>query len=117
MQTYWTSKDIPELSQLPPLERRRILRHCAPMTFRHWETWAALFGCAVCAATGWYLGWIFGSGGWAAPWVGAGLGAAIGGAILGQVKGSMVRPYVRAELQLRPVYVTECSSRHNEQQE
>ena len=93
---YLTAKSIPELTPLPPAERRRVLRHCAPMTLRHWEAWAALVACAVFAGLGAFLGGNFIASFWGARWIGAVLGLAIGGGILGQVKGALVRPYIRA---------------------
>jgi hypothetical protein len=96
MHVYLTTKSIPELSGLPPSERRRILRHCSPMTFRHWEAWVAVAACVVCAGLGAYLGVILLPTVWGAGWIGGVLGAAIGGAFLGQVKGMLVRPYIRA---------------------
>jgi hypothetical protein len=103
---YLRAKSIPELASVPPAERRRLLRRCAPMTFRHWQTWAALFACGVCAGLGGYLGWVVSTGFWGGPWIGAGLGALIGGGVLGQVKGTLVRPYIRAELQSRSINST-----------
>ena len=96
MHVYLTSKNIPELAPLPPAERRRILRHCAPMAFQHWEAWAAVVACAGIAGLGAYLGGVLLPSVWGAGWIGAMLGAAIGGGILGQVKGMLVRPYIRA---------------------
>ena len=96
MHLYLSSKSIPELTSLLPAERRRILRHCGPMAFRHWEAWMAVVACAVCAGLGVYLGGTFLPNVWGAGWIGGVLGAVIGGGILGQVKGMLVRPYIRA---------------------
>jgi hypothetical protein len=103
---YLTARSIPELTHVPPAERRRILRRCAPMTYRHWQAWAALFVSGVCVGLGAYVGWVASAGRWGGPWVGAVIGAAIGGGVLGQVKGALVRPYVRAELRSQPVTTT-----------
>jgi hypothetical protein len=99
MPLYLTSKSIPELTGISRTGRRRLLKRCAPRTFRHWQTWAALLAGVVCAALGAYWGWTSNDGSWVGGASGAILGAAIGGVILGQVKGELVRPYLRAELQ------------------
>ena len=101
MPIYLTARSIPELTDMPPAEQRHILRRCAPMTFRHWPTWAALVVCGGCVGLGAYLGWIMSAGHWSGPWIGTVIGAAVGGGVLGQIKGALVRPYVRAELQSR----------------
>ena len=101
MPIYLTTRSIPELTDLPPAERRRILRRCAPMTFRHWHTWATQVVCGGCVGLGAYLGWFMSAGHWGGPWIGAVIGAVVGGGVLGQVKGTLVRPYVREEIQSR----------------
>ena len=106
MQIYWTSQSFPELSTLPPAERRWILRRCGPQTFRHWQTWVALCASLICVWVGACIGWFSSASWWGGPWSGAVLGtflgSVVGSALLGQVKGSLVRPYLRAELRSQP---------------
>lgn len=40
MRIYLTLKSIPELTPLPPNERRLAWYACSKATFRHWQTWA-----------------------------------------------------------------------------
>ncbi len=104
MPLYLTSKSIPELTRISRTQRRSLLKRCAPLTFRHWQTWAALFAAVLCACLGTYWCWASNDGSWVGAAIGAILGAAMGGAILGQVKGELVRPYLRAELQRQRVH-------------
>lgn len=103
MPIYFTSSSIPELKHVSPADRQQLLRRLAPRTFRHWQTWAALFVAALCVGLGAYGGWIANHGSGIGAGIGAILGAAIGGGILGQVKGALVRPYLRAELQRQAI--------------
>src|SRR5687767_7461066 len=101
MPVYWSLRSVPELSDLPRAERRRLWRRCWPQSaFRHWQTWAALLACGLSPLLG----------GWVGAWVGsqfgarflggllgAGVGGGIGGFVVGQVGTAVLRPYLRAE--------------------
>jgi hypothetical protein len=51
MQLYWGLKSIPELSGLPPAERRRVWRAGHWKAYRHWQTWAAMAGAGLSRAS------------------------------------------------------------------
>src|SRR5215475_3779534 len=44
MRIYWSLKSVPELSDLPSEERRRVWRAAYWKTARHWQFWAGLVG-------------------------------------------------------------------------
>ena len=41
---YWSAKAVPELADLPRVERRRILVATGQKPFRLWQYWGALLG-------------------------------------------------------------------------
>jgi hypothetical protein len=106
MQFYWSLKSIPELSGLPPRERRRIWRAAYWKTFRHWQIWAA--GIAILLFT--LIGsWIDRE--WISPalvspdrqtLIGALIGTFLGGSIFTQVTSHLARPYIRERLLQEP---------------
>ena len=97
MHIYWTLKQVPELADAPRGERGRRWRAAYKRSLRHWQTWAGLIVCGVCAGVGSALGGIIG-----APPVGSLVGAAIGGGIGGfifsQVAISVARRHYKSEL-------------------
>src|SRR5438128_1113164 len=99
MRFYWSLKQVPELAELSPAERRRVHRACySRYPFKSPRCIIALVACGLCGAAG------TGAGGlihfalgiplsiWQ-PLVGAGIGGAIGGFIFGQTVTSYLRPY------------------------
>ncbi len=96
MKIYWTIKSIPELSNLPDEERRRIWRRCWAKASGNWKTWIEL--CALCSTLALFT-WFFGR-----TW--GLLGGIIGGIIVGSVLGLIwaqvvIRktiPHIRAEI-------------------
>jgi hypothetical protein len=100
MKVYWSLRSIPELSDLPHAERRRLWRECWWKVLDHWQVWVVYFvGC---------LG-IFG-GMFVAAWLSlaVGLGWGVGLLLVSLVWGSvfpfllnqvsipLARPYLRA---------------------
>ena len=87
---FWTLRSIPELANLPARERgvrwRRAYRH----SWRHWQTWAGLITCAVCAALGVRFG-VFA----AHPIIGGLIGSSVGGFVFGQTTVRVVRFHYR----------------------
>lgn len=97
MQIYWTLKQVPELAGASRSERVRRWRAAYRRSFRHWETWAGLVVCVVCAEVGAALGDMLGTqplGGM----VGTGIGGGVGGLIFSQVVISVARRHYKSML-------------------
>ena len=88
MQIYWSLKSIPELASLPNEERGRAWRRVYGKTFRHWQTWAGLLACGICAGAGARFGGVLGS-----SLVGAAVGGGVGGFIFNQALIHVARCY------------------------
>lgn len=79
MTIFWTLKSIPELANLSARDRRACWRRAYRRTWRHWQTWAGLLACAICAGLGALLGAFANQ-----SVVGAMIGGGIGGFVFGQ---------------------------------
>jgi len=90
MRIYWSLKSIPELSDLPSEERRRVWRAAYWKTARHWQFWAGLVGIGLFTLIGNAL---IGH-----PPIGGAIGAGVGGFIYGGLMSHLARPYIRAVL-------------------
>ena len=88
MQIYWSLKSIPERASLPKEVQRRAWRRVYGKTFRHWQTWAGLFACGICAGAGARFGGVLGL-----SLVGAAVGGGIGGFIFSQAFIHVARRY------------------------
>jgi hypothetical protein len=93
MTIFWTLKSIPELANLPASDRRVYWRRAYRRTWRHWQTWAGLFACAICAGVGGGLGAFS-----AHPIVGAIIGGGVGGFVFGQATVLVARSHYKAVL-------------------
>lgn len=90
MTVFWTLKSIPELANLPARDRRVYWRRAYRRIWRHWQTWAGLLACAMCAAVGEGLGAFS-----AQPIVGGVIGGGVGGFVFGQTTVRVVRSHYR----------------------
>ncbi|CAG9196349.1 conserved hypothetical protein [Burkholderia vietnamiensis] len=90
MEVFWTLKSIPELANLPARDRRVNWRRAYFRSWRHWQTWAGLLACALCAALGAGLSARAGH-----PVVGAVVGGAVGGFVFGQAVVRVARAHYR----------------------
>jgi hypothetical protein len=100
MKVYWSLESLPELSDLPHAERRRLWRECWWKVLDHWQVWVVyLVGCLgiyggmfvaawLSLAVG--LGWVL-----ALLIVGLVWGS-IFSFLLNQVSFPLARPYLRA---------------------
>jgi hypothetical protein len=79
MTIFWTLKSIPELASLPARDRRVYWRRAYRRSWRHWQTWASLLACAICAGLGSGLGAFL-----VHPIVGATIGGNVGGFVFAQ---------------------------------
>ena len=85
MRLYWTLNSIPEYTQVPEPERKRLWRDSYRRIWGHWQTWLALIVCGACAGIGSHFGHI----------LGAMAGGGIGGFVLGQVTTHLTLGYFR----------------------
>ena len=88
MQIYWTLRNIPELSELPSEEMRRVWGAAFWKTARHWQFWVSLVGIGLCTLIG---GHIYDR-------IGGYIGGVVGAFIFSQVQIHLARPYIRALL-------------------
>ena len=106
MPMYWTAKDVPELGELTPAERRRVHRACYQRHAFGRARWflasaimiACVFACAglFSLAGHFFLGVHF------TDWpflVGLGLGGLIGGLAKAQMLASYLRPFYAQYIQ------------------
>ena len=99
MKVWWSLRSIPELSDLPHAQQRRLWRHCWPKVLDHWQIWLVfltgvlgLIACTYLAeflAVGVGLGWPV-----ALVLVSAAWGSAFS-FVLNQVSIPLARPYLR----------------------
>ena len=90
MTVFWTLKSIPELANLPARERRVYWRRAYRRSWRHWQTWAGLLACAMCAAVGAGLGAYT-----THPIAGVVIGSGVGGFVFGQAAVRVARSHYR----------------------
>ena len=98
MKVWWSLRSIPELSDLPHAQQRRLWRHCWPKVLDHWQIWLVfltgvlgLIACTYLAeflALGVGLGWPV-----ALVLVSAAWGSAFS-FVLNQVSIPLARPYL-----------------------
>ena len=93
MAIFWTLKSIPELANLSARDRRVHWRRAYRRTWRHWQTWAGLFACAICAG----LGAGFGTLGDHSV-IGAMIGGGVGGFVFGQATVHVARLHYKSVL-------------------
>ncbi|NVI09372.1 hypothetical protein FSB64_38110 [Paraburkholderia sp. JPY454] len=93
MTIFWTLRNIPELANLNARDRRAYWRRAFRRTWRHWETWAGLLGCAICAGLGSGLGALADH-----TVVGALIGGGVGGFVFGQATVHVARSHYKYEL-------------------
>ncbi len=89
MQIYWTKKSIPELSQLPASERKRLWRQSYKDALHERDSKIGIVVVALLSGIGSML---FGP-------VGAGIGGGIGGLIFGQIISIKIRPYLATAIE------------------
>lgn len=94
MTIFWTLRSIPELANQPASERRVNWRRASHRSWRHWQTWAGLLVCAICAGVGAGLGAFA-----AHRIVGAIIGGGVGGFVFGQTIVRVARSHYRNILQ------------------
>ena len=93
MQFYWSLRSIPELSGLPPSERRRAWRAAYCQSYNHWQTWVSVVGVGLFMMVGSNLGARIGH-----QSIGELIGVAVGGFVFSQVSMEFARPYLRTFL-------------------
>ncbi len=56
MKFYWTTRSIPELTQLPTEERKKVWQYHSCRCFQHRETWIGVLVIILLTLSGWLLG-------------------------------------------------------------
>jgi hypothetical protein len=84
MKLIWSFKSLPELANLPSVERRAIWRWCYWKSFSKWPVWVALAGMGICSVLGEHFGGV----------IGGVIGAGLGGGIFGLVAVNIARAFV-----------------------
>jgi hypothetical protein len=100
MRVYWSLRSIPELTDLPRAERRRLWRQCWGKVLGHWQVWLAFLAGALGLPAGAFLAaWLVSAAGFAwspAVILAGGVWGSAYGFILNQVSIPLARPHLRA---------------------